>query len=150
MRNATQAATPNAKSNQTLRCANAALSLLHRLRERGWGVLVGNKSLAPPPGPTPSHEISPGQTVQDPGAMASGCLWGSLKRFHNSNFRPNCTRKVKFKSARRHCRDLVSQRGRNLQSFPRSMESTCNVDRPLKRGSPEGSTRIATIVVLTD
>ena len=76
-RNTTQAATPNAKSNQTLGCANAALSLLHRLGRGDGRVLVGNKPLVPPPGSTPSHEISPSQIVQDPGGihLRSRLLW---------------------------------------------------------------------------
>ena len=43
--------------------------------ERGWGVLVGNKPLVPPPGSAPSHEISPSPMAQDPGVSKAWKVW---------------------------------------------------------------------------
>ena len=68
---------PNAKSNQMLRCSKRGTITFALAWERGWGVLVQNKPLVPPPGPTPSHEVSPSPMVQDPG---EGCYLKTIVR----------------------------------------------------------------------
>ena len=66
----------NAKTSRQMRGSSQRGTVtLAPAWERGWGVLVGNKPLVPPPGSTPSHEISPSTMAQDPGALWSFLLW---------------------------------------------------------------------------